>query len=215
MQLTHTEKRNVKLSKSKSIFYTQNLTAPKGFYEEKASYGRAIYYSFYCGNSTGIYVGVDVDWKWQPHHFSLCRCQKRGSKSKWAAHIPHSSLKCNEVFCINLHQRSTQPPNSFLLFFWKMINYCFQGKHKKDMKNAQDRRTIAIASQNKKIQSCVTRSFEKRDEQRRRRCAAEMLVWQHKINNLCVNRNLFILFMEGFLFVRSLLRRLDRIDVFP
>lgn len=91
-----------------------------------------------------------------------------------------------------------------------MINYCFQGKHEKDIKNAQDRRNIAPVLAPTVVQSSVTRSSAEDDDVQ----CKKLLVWQHRINNLCVNRNLFI-FVHGKFFpvppsLSLTLSRLDR-----
>lgn len=111
--------------------------------------------------------------------------------------LHHPMLKCDSFF--NLQAAASSPQVSRLSFSsGKMINYCFQGKHERDIKNAQDRRNIAPVLAPTVAQSSVTRSSAEDDDVQ----CKKLLVWQHRINNLCVNRNLFI-FVHGKFFPRS------------
>lgn len=72
-----------------------------------------------------------------------------------AAHNQFNLLDLNAIFfVVNLrtlpNTDTISSHSTHLFYFWKMINYCFQGKHEKDMKNAQDRQTISLEARRKR-----------------------------------------------------------------
>lgn len=116
------------------------------------------------------------------------KCQKKtvevacSSSSSPQPISPSPRLECNNFLLLLISKRSQtltpptgptpQTPASKLIsfIFWKMINYCFQGKHEKDMKNAQDRqnylrrspRTLDVGKTNSKL--CNTKHHKRRAE---------------------------------------------------
>lgn len=128
------------------------------------------------------------DRKWQPRSFlSPRRCQKRLERLR---HPLGRKGKCN--ISANLCASHTARPPARLRRSEKMINYCFQGKHERDMKNARDRAKLSAPLPShllsrgwekflREIPSPLRLRNKQQDEllcnterrKRRRRCAAE------------------------------------------